>query len=305
MAANHMVFFSTIVWATIYTVLSIAIGRVLTVVFKLPPWATPSLAFNNTESLPLLLLQALGTTGTLAVLSGEGKEDEAIERARSFFLAASVITNTITFGKGPEILQSSADHSMVGKAWRWLAGPQTAKQDSDSESGGDDNDEGDDDDNDDENENNNGGGSEEEAHEQTSLLPRPVNDTGHKAKRAIVPRLKQWHAALPGPVQSFVSGLGMLLNAPFIGALIGVTIGLTPALQTLFFADMADGGYFNAWLTTSIKNVGELFVAIQVVVVGVKLSLSLRKWKVGDDGGSVPMESFAIISIVRFFIWPA
>lgn len=272
----------------------------MSVIFRVEQkWATAAISFNNTESLPLLLLQALGTTGVLSTLVGPGEESAAIERARSYFLAASVITNTITFGKGPEILQSSADDSLVGKAWRWLAGDSDLNENGDESRIPDDEDE---DENDEGEDDSNGSDSTDE---QTSLLPHHVRHGGRKVKKAVVPMVQRWFSVLPGPVQTFISGLGAFLNAPFIGAVIGVIIGLTPPLQTLFFADMSDGGYFNAWLTTCIKNVGELFVALQVVVVGVKLSLSLRKWKDGDDAGSVPFKTFIIVFLVRFVVWPA
>ncbi|KXJ95554.1 auxin efflux carrier [Microdochium bolleyi] len=296
-----------VIWAAVYTILSVALGHLLTIIFKLPRYATAACAFNNTESLPLLLLQALGTTGVLAELVGPGEESAAIERARSYFLAASVITNTITFGKGPEILQSSADDSIVGKAWRWLAGDSDLKEDGDGEEGardnGDEEDGNIDNDAEGNNQQNSNGG--ESPDEYTSLLPRHIRHGGRKVKKTVVPTLKRWHAALPGSLQYFITGIGAFLNAPFIGAMVGVVIGLTPPLQNLFFADMNEGGYFNAWLTTCLRNVGELFVALQVVTVGVKLSLSLRKWKDGDDAGSVPMKTFIIVFLVRFVLWPA
>lgn len=82
---------------------------------------------------------------------------------------------------------------------------------------------------------------------------------------------------------------------------------MSPPLHRLFFADMAQGGYFNAWLAKALKNVGELFVALQVVVVGVKLSLSLRLWKKGsaEESGAVPLGALACVVFVRFVLWPA
>ena len=84
----------------------------------------------------------------------------------------------------------------------------------------------------------------------------------------------------------------------------GVIIGVSPPLHRLFFADMADGGYFNAWLAKALGNVGELFVALQEVVVGVKLSLSLRLWKMGEEAGSVPLGTLVCAVFIRFVIWP-
>lgn len=63
----------------------------------------------------------------------------------------------------------------------------------------------------------------------------------------------------------------------------------------------------NAWLAKALKNVGELFVALQVVVVGVKLSLSLRLWKKGcpaEESGAVPLGALACVVLVRFVLWP-
>ena len=87
-------------------------------------------------------------------------------------------------------------------------------------------------------------------------------------------------------------------------SLVGVIIGVSPPLHRLFFADMADGGYFNAWLAKALGNVGELFVALQEVVVGVKLSLSLRLWKMGEEAGSVPLGTLVCAVFIRFVIWP-
>jgi auxin efflux carrier family protein len=59
----------------------------------------------------------------------------------------------------------------------------------------------------------------------------------------------------------------------------GVFVGLVPPLHRIFFNDQEEGGVLNARLTTSISNIGELFPSLQVVVVGVTLSSSLRKLK--------------------------
>lgn len=81
-------------------------------------------------------------------------------------------------------------------------------------------------------------------------------------------------------------------------------IGLVPQLHTLFFAEQEDGGYLNAWLTKSVKNVGDLFAALQVVVVGVKLSKAIRFMKKGEDSGTIPWGTFVIVTVIRLFIWP-
>lgn len=66
---------------------------------------------------------------------------------------------------------------------------------------------------------------------------------------------------------------------------------------------MVDG--LNSWLTASLKNIGQLFVTLQVVVAGVTLSSSLRKMKRGEEGGSVPWLPAILVLTVRFLFWPA
>jgi auxin efflux carrier family protein len=50
----------------------------------------------------------------------------------------------------------------------------------------------------------------------------------------------------------------------------GAIIGLAPPLYRLFFNSPEKGDYLKAWLTESVQNVGSLFPALQLVVVGGK-----------------------------------
>lgn len=86
---------------------------------------------------------------------------------------------------------------------------------------------------------------------------------------------------------------------------IGLLLGLTPQLHTLFFNPTQHGGYLNAWLSQSIQNTGELFVALQVVIVGVKVSAAVKAQKSGSDVPSFPWLPFVLITFVRFILWPA
>ncbi|KAI1474774.1 auxin efflux carrier [Daldinia eschscholtzii] len=275
-----------IIWAIIFTVTSIAIGKAAVAVFRLPKWALPAIAFNNTESLPLLLLQSLETTGVLASLVGAGQASDGIERARTYFLACSVVNNTITFSQGA----------------KWITGEQHEQDDTaDPESqqvraNGQDNDS--------PNDSENADGSDD-PNERTSLLPRKVVSWERRMENRITSQFRSYFQASPKPVQKTLTAIGTFLNPPFIGAVIGMIIGLTPSLHRIFFNDMEEGGYFNAWLTSSLKNVGELFVSLQVVVVGVKLSLSLRKMKEGEEAGTLPLGTVLSITSVRFILWPA
>lgn len=85
-----------------------------------------------------------------------------------------------------------------------------------------------------------------------------------------------------------MSFLYQFRNAPVIEAVLGAIIGLVPPLHRVFFADTEQGGYSKARLASSVKNIGGLFAALQVIVVGVKPSQSQRKMKRGEDSGAVP-----------------
>jgi predicted permease len=248
---------------------------------KLPTWATPALAFNNTTSLPLLLIQSLEATGILDMILRDGDSaSSAVSRAESYFLINSMVNNSLTFALGPRLLRPG-DEDAPDKE---------------------------------ENEQNEDSDEEEEQEqpedrdmidEETTLLPqhhvRKANSFGLRAYKAGQKHLER----LPPWAQSSLDIAFQFANAPLIGAAIGAFIGLIPPLHRLFFNEISEGGYLNAWLTTSIKNIGDLFASLQIIVVGVKLSQSLRNMKRGEESGPFSWTSFIFITCVRFIIWPA
>ncbi|KAF2771004.1 hypothetical protein EJ03DRAFT_373315 [Teratosphaeria nubilosa] len=124
----------------------------------------------------------------------------------------------------------------------------------------------------------------EEAHERTSLLPNRVARSQARASvRARFETHKYWRH-LPPWAQGAVEFAYQFFNPPVIGAVIGAVVGL---------------------LTSAIKNVGDLFAALQVIVVGVKLSQALLKLKKGEASGKVPWLPMTIITVIRFVLWPA
>jgi hypothetical protein len=144
-----------------------------------------------------------------------------------------------------------------------------------------------------------------ETNEQTSLLPQRTARTTTRSAYSLLGRCQTAFSHLPVFIQQTLSFLSMFLNPPFIGTCLGALIGLVPTLHTLFFSPQSEGGYLNAWLTAALKNVGDLFAALQVIVVGIKLSSSLLKWKKGEASGTMPWGPWAIVTVVRFVVWPA
>lgn len=248
---------------------------------KLPQWVTPAISFNNTTSLPLLLVQALDATGILSTLViGDDSTSEAIKRAKSYFLVCAIVGNSMTFALGPRLMDAES-------------APDSAKKEDD----------------DSENEQGEDGHAEQEQNggestEHTSLLPQSVRNAHVQAySHSYGHGKKHWDRLHPN-VQWGLEFMGDFFNAPLIGALVGALIGLVPPLHRVFFDSQQEGGIFNAWLTTSISNIGELFASLQTVVVGVTLSSSLRKLKRGENSGNVPLTATLFIILVRFILWP-
>ena len=241
-----------------------------------PRWVVPAIAFNNTTSLPLLLTESLGSTGILKRLFIDGDTTEsAINRAESYFLVCSIVGNCLTFAIGPRLID--VEHSL------------TEEEDDTQEEQDDTN------------------GDAEQGHgvedEYTSLIPQRVRSAGGEAHKRVLFVGKQKWDKLGPRTRGTLAFIFDFFNAPLTGAIIGAVIGLTPPLHRLFFNDIDDGGYLKAWLTSSLKKVGELFVTLQVVVVGVSLSSSLRKMKRGEDQG-LPLLPVALVLFTRLVLWP-
>lgn len=250
---------------------------------KLPDWVTPALAFNNTTSLPLLLIQSLETAGILdSILLGGDSTSSAVSRAESYFLINAMVSNSLTFAFGPRLLRPGDEDAANDKENE----DQEIEEDGNEQNG------------------DSQSAQQELIDEESSLLPHRVVRRANRAERTGSKKWAKYWEQLPPWAQETLDILYSFVNAPLIGAIIGAIVGLAPPLHRLFFNSSDEGGYFNAWLTTSIKNIGDLFASTQIIVVGVKLSLSLRKMKRGEESGNMSWTSFGFITVVRFLLWP-
>ncbi|KAJ9627905.1 hypothetical protein H2203_003124 [Taxawa tesnikishii (nom. ined.)] len=277
-----------VIWSLVYNILSMIIGIVLTKVFKLPSWSTPAIAFNNTTALPLLLVQSLDATGILKSLDSSS---DAVDRAKSYFLVNAMIGNSLTFALGPKLLNGQNEDAPDGpKKDDKDDEEQDGQADGDVEQGEADMDD--------------SLSDYQRANENTSLLHnRVVRGASRAIHKSYWGSLHIWER-LPPWAQQSLNFMYQFVNPPLIGALIGAIVGLTPAFHRLFFNEQEEGGYFNAWLTSSIKNIGDLFASLQVIVVGVKLSQAMLRMKKGEESGAVPWTPMVLITLMRFIIWP-
>jgi hypothetical protein len=242
-----------------------------------------AVAFNNTTSLPLLLIQSLKSTGILnsIILDGDSSAS-ALDRAESYFLINAMVSNSLTFALGPRLMRPSDED---------------VDEEEDNKDNGDEQEQGEESDALER-------GPDGIIDEETSLLPQRAVRFTNGVERRGFKRSQKWLHRLPPWLQTLLDFLYQFANAPLIGAIVGAIIGLTPPLHRLFFNDSSNGGYLNAWLTSPLKNIGDLFASLQIIVVGVKLSQSLLKMKAGEQSGTVPNGGLAFIALTRFFFWP-
>jgi predicted permease len=255
------------------------LGLAATKLFKFPAWVTPAVCFNNTTSLPLLLVQSLGATGILQrLIITDEKTSDAIERAKSYFLVCSIVGNCLTFAIGPRLLD--AEHAPDE--------PEDHKADTGyhQENGQHENIEND------------------NANEQTSLLPNSVRRDMDEVENREYRWGKSYWDKLSPRTQNLLDFVYAFFNSALIGAILGALIGLVPSLHRAFFNSAEEGGFLNAWLTSSLSNIGQLFVSLQVVVVGVSLGAALRKMKRGEASGDIPWIPSLFVLVVRFIVWP-
>ncbi|KIV88363.1 hypothetical protein PV10_08054 [Exophiala mesophila] len=283
-------------WALICHAISFLIGIFAHLFMGMPDWITAAIMFNNTTSYPLLLIAALQDTGVLeALIMPDETARQAVERAKSYFLVFATVSSCLTFAVGPRLIDSEHGHDS-----------DKISQDSESHSSGD----------------------VTQADETTGLLPQReslVQFSDPFRQNSFFPSLRkrsqtrvrllpdrrasvvpQKHWATLGPRSKWwLLFISDFFNAPLLGAAVGAIIGLVPALHRAFFNSTKDGGIFTAWLTSSLRSIGGLFVPLPVVVAGVSLFNSWRDARSsGTNSRQIPWITVVFILVIRFVIWP-
>ncbi|PSR80515.1 auxin efflux carrier [Coniella lustricola] len=298
-----------VLWALLCHFLSFLLGILGHFAFKMPDWVTPALMFNNTASYPLLLISALQQTGILGSLIVTNEAvDDAVERAKSYFLVFSTVSSCLTFAVGPRLIDT--EHTPDDD--------DGSESDAGSEHGQD----GD-------------TAVQEEPSEETGLIRGDrlaVPDIFHNPfgdDRSFFPSTRKPSAAMNGTARRksqrrasilprtrwvklsprtkwWLLFASDFLNAPLVGAILGAVIGLVPALHRAFFNDTQDGGVFTAWLTASLKNIGTLFVPLPVVIAGTSLYAAYQGTSAKTQGKAsrLPWVTVTYIMLVRFVLWP-
>ncbi len=239
-AGKILDYWPIVVWCLVYTAAGAFLGYLGHRCLGLPRWSMVACTFNNTTSLPLLLLKSLSGYGLLDPLKwGSGDTLQAMmSRAESYVLVNAMISNVITFAVGPRMLRGSSD-----------AASEDQHDDLDDAM------------------------SPEEEESQPLLVTQRVQKrikVHWQATRDTAGSIKIYlQQLLPSYVKNFFAALFQLMSGPLLGALLAIFVGVIPGLHDAFFSD---GGVFTSWLTRSIRNVSDLFTSLQMFIVGSKLT---------------------------------
>ncbi|KAK7927971.1 hypothetical protein PG985_004969 [Apiospora marii] len=317
-----------LLWALACHLLSFLIGLFAHRVLGMPDWTMVAVMFNNSTSYPLLLIGALADSGVLKLLTSGGGSGEsvsqALESAEAYFLVFSTVSNCLTFAVGPRLIDSEHapeeekehdlgdnDANEEGEALpdeeSALLHPADALRSVNPFAAS---------------------YSSRSASRSTSFLlsrKAAIETNGSSGSRAPLGRpprrrvklitRKQW-ARLSPRARWWLTLASDFFNAPLLGAILGATVGLVPALHRAFFNDATDGGIFAAWLTSPLKKIGGIFVPLPVVIAGVSLYSSLQEVRdSSSDSGSggqlqgakskskLPKATVCFILFVRFVLW--
>lgn len=294
-----------LLWAFVCHLFSFLIGLFAHIAFGLPDWVTAAIMFNNTTSYPLLLIQSLDETGILSnLIVGDDTTYAMIGRAKSYFLVFATVSSCLTFAIGPRLIDSehamesdddkSLDDEEHGDGWQvdyddiednedigrpsestGLLGVQSSENPS-------------------------------QRHQSVvsiTFFPSKPKFTTVKRRPFYIPR-PHW-ADLSPRLQWWLLFFYDFLNAPLLGAILGVIIGMVPPIHRAFFASTYAGGIFTAWLTESWKSIGSLFVPLPLIVAGISLYTSYQDSKQGATAGTtIPKATTLFILITRFILWP-
>lgn len=300
-----------LVWAFICHFVSFLIGLTAHLTLGMPDWITAAIMFNNTTSYPLLLIQSLDATGILSnLIVSDETTREAIERAKSYFLVFATVSSCLTFAVGPRLIDS--EHAPDTPDVKEPHYPDSDNDADDEEAGLA-----------------SGYESDDEPRSPTdrthlisrassshrpSLVPTSFFPSKPRESFTLTPhhhhRRPSWIPKKRWEELSHIAKWWLLfffdfLNAPLLGAVLGAFIGLIPALHRAFFSPSEEGGVFTAWLTSSLSNIGSVFVPLPVVVAGVSLYLSTQKPSSSPSSASkTPWLTTAFVLVIRFLVWP-
>ncbi|KAL1411639.1 hypothetical protein Q8F55_002603 [Vanrija albida] len=232
---NLREYWMIIAYAVFFQLVSWGFGVAGVRLLRLPHWIVPCIVFNNTTSLPLLLLNCLAKAGTIEELLVDGDTTKkALSRGVVYVLIYSLVANLARFGFGPHMLKDEKAKEEI-HAWTHHETPHQHHAPKDDDEG--------------EGEEAAGGPEPAPQSEASPLLGEPPK-----------PADKRWAKRLKRNVKE-------IMNPPLAGGLTAALFGVVPFLHRWFFTDDS----FLAPLTMSFHNLGQLYAVLQMFVLGAHL----------------------------------
>ena len=109
------------------------------------------------------------------------------------------------------------------------------------------------------------------------------------------PPARLTHTIKTLPLKIFGS-IREIWNPPLTGAVLAILIGIIPPIKHEFYHEE---GFFYGTVTTSLTNIGELFTALMLFVLGANLQIKTQ----GD--AQTPILVLLYIYVLRFMVLPA
>lgn len=126
------------------------------------------------------------------------------------------------------------------------------------------------------------------------ILPRNVTPDEGTALLPTTPRSRFIDTIAHLPVKVCKS-IWSIWNPPLTGAVLAVLIGIIPPIKHEFYHKE---GFFYGTVTTSLTNIGELFTALMLFVLGANLQIKSQ----GDS--RIPVLVLIYIYVMRFILMP-
>ncbi|KAI0682414.1 membrane transport protein-domain-containing protein [Cytidiella melzeri] len=278
------------VWGVVSTILSHLLGWLGQVVFKTPHWVIVAAGRPNSSALPLLLLQSLESTGILNHLaSSDADSSKLLSRAKSYILLNVVIQQSITFQLAPSILHlddgpsAHADEELGPASLAPASRKPTGSlnpivqdrervgllDDYDVHAYG-------------------ANGQREDGNFSAALSAIQDQPDVHWPKRV--------HFA-EKPVKAVMNWI----SPPLTAAIIALVLGMIPPLHDAFFNK--DTALYSS-VTQSIENIGELYVATQMFIVGTQIAiLPGVKPQFGPTAYSMLVRFLLMPGVSLLFVW--
>jgi predicted permease len=133
-----------------------------------------------------------------------------------------------------------------------------------------------------------------ETPDQDTIPQHTAPDEGTALLTNSRPRARFVHGLWTLPKRTYHT-IREIWNPPLTGALLAILIGLIPPIKYAFYHKE---GFFFGTITTSLSNIGELFTALMLFVLGAGLQIKSQ----GD--ARTPLLVLLYIYVMRFILMP-